>query len=232
MTPGPRPVPGLSAEALVMARHAIALEDHMLRLFNGRGAFSVRDHTVTGLQAVQFTPFDQRHWHFHAALREISSGLLIDDAGADVWDYYARTGRGSHPLGLNAGSSPGASGYDPARGEVPYVFVLQDCTWQPNKVTRTGTFHKLFGSRWLSFGVTSVVQADGAKTSPTCSSTWRTGRLKCSTSWCSAASASPAPPTPTRLPATSGRTPRPGPWSCRYARRRGAPNSGASSSRR
>jgi hypothetical protein len=156
-------VPGLTAEALAMPRSAIALEDHMLRLFNGRGAFSVRDHTVTGLQAVQFTPFDQRHWHFHAALREMSSNLVMDDAGADVWDYYARTGRGSHPLGLNGGSSPSASSYDPARGEVPHVLVLQDCTWQPNKVTRTGTFHKLVGDRWLSVGLTSVARADAAR---------------------------------------------------------------------
>jgi hypothetical protein len=152
----------LTAEALAMPRSAIALEDYMLRLFNGRGAVSVRDHTVTGLQAVQFTPFDQRHWHFHAALREMSSGLVIDDAAADVWDYYARTGLGAHPLGLNAGSSPGASGYNPARGEVPRVLVLQEFDWQPNKVTRTGTFHKLIGDRWLSIGVTAVARADAA----------------------------------------------------------------------
>ena len=44
-----------------------------------------------------------------------------------------------HPLGLNF--TPGT----------PYVMLLQQAYWEPNTYFRTGTFHKLFGDRWISY---------------------------------------------------------------------------------
>lgn len=41
-------------------RTAIAIPDRMIRAFNDRGAVSIRDHTVTGLQFLQFTRLNNR----------------------------------------------------------------------------------------------------------------------------------------------------------------------------
>lgn len=143
-----------------MSRSQMAFDDFMVRVFNGRGAVSLRDHTVTGLQAIQFTPFDQRDWRFNVALREKTTGCVIDDAVADVWDYHLRTAQGQHPLGLNCGAEAGGLGYEPGVRRGPRVLVLQDCRWQPNQIVRKGTFHKLIEGKWISFAVTSVAQAD------------------------------------------------------------------------
>ena len=133
-----------------MPRYRIAFGDRMLRLFNGRGAISVRDKCVTGLQTLQFPPIDLRDYRFFLAFRERQANVLIQDVVPDVYDSMIETGKGPHPLGLNFTSG------------APFVMLLQQADWEPNGYFRTGTFHKQFGSRWISFAIStkSSVAAD------------------------------------------------------------------------
>jgi hypothetical protein len=140
----PAHVPALlTPELLGMPRTQIAFGDRMLRLFNGRGAVSIRDKSLTGLQTLQFPPIDIRDYRFFLAFRETKANVLIQDVVPDVYDYMVETGKGPHPLGLNF--SPGA----------PLVMLLQQAYWEPNAFFRTGTFHKQFGDRWISFGIST-----------------------------------------------------------------------------
>ena len=133
----------LTPEMLGMPRTQIAFGDRMLRLFNGRGAVSIRDKSLTGLQTLQFPPIDIRDYRFFLAFKETKSNVLIQDVVPDVYDYMVETGKGQHPLGLNF--SPGA----------PLVMLLQQAYWEPNAFFRTGTFDKQFGDRWISFGIST-----------------------------------------------------------------------------
>jgi hypothetical protein len=142
-SPPARTSPALSPEMLGMSRTQIAFGDRMLRLFNGRGAVSIRDKSLTGLQTLQFPPIDIRDYRFFLAFRETKANVLIQDVVPDVYDYMVETGKGQHPLGLNF--SPGA----------PLVMLLQQAYWEPNAFFRTGTFHKQFGDRWISFGIST-----------------------------------------------------------------------------
>lgn len=132
----------LSPESLEMPRTSILFSGRKLRIFNGRGAVSLRDMTVTGLQHVEFPPIDVLNYHFQLALRENRTKVLIQDIVPDVYQHYLSTGQGPHPLGLNF-QTPGA----------PFVMLLQQAYWQPNLFLRTGTFHKEFNGQWISFGI-------------------------------------------------------------------------------
>lgn len=63
-------------EHLRMDRRSMALPDRMIRVFNGRGAASVRDKTVTGLQGLQFPPVELRDYRFQLAFfdRRLAAG--------------------------------------------------------------------------------------------------------------------------------------------------------------
>jgi hypothetical protein len=135
--------PALTPEILGMPRTQIAFGDRMLRLFNGRGAISIRDKSLTGLETLQFPPIDIRDYRFFLAFRETKSKILIQDVVPDVYDYMVETGKGPHPLGLNF--TPGT----------PIVMLLQRAYWEPNTIFRTGTFHKQFGDRWISFAIST-----------------------------------------------------------------------------
>lgn len=137
------PSPALTPEMLGMPRSQIDFGDRMLRLFNGRGAISVRDKSLTGLQTLQFPPINIRDYRFFLAFRETGANVLIQDVTPDIYDYRAETNKGQHPLGLNF--APGA----------PFVMLLQEAYWEPNTFFRTGTFHKQFGDRWISFAVST-----------------------------------------------------------------------------
>jgi hypothetical protein len=137
------PPQALTPEYLAMPRTSMAfINDRTVRLFNGRGAISIRDKSVTGLQELLFPPITARDYRFQLAFREKVSNVLIQDVVPDVYDYMVQTGKGPHPLGLNF-QSPGA----------PFVMILQEAHWQPATYLRTGTFHKKFGEHWVSFGM-------------------------------------------------------------------------------
>jgi hypothetical protein len=138
----------LTPESLGMPRSQILFNDRMLRLFNGRGSISIRDRSVTGLHTLLFPPISGGakfglvpDYRFQLAFYEGGSGILIQDTVQDAYEHMMLTGKGPHPLGLNF--SPGA----------PFVMLLQEAYWQPNVFYRTGTFHKEFNGRWISFGI-------------------------------------------------------------------------------
>src|ERR1700677_1508461 len=82
----------LTPSILGMPRYQINLGDRMLRLFNGRGAISVRDKSLTGLQMLQFPPIDIRDYRFSLAFREANADVLIQDVVPDVYDHMVETG--------------------------------------------------------------------------------------------------------------------------------------------
>lgn len=138
-------------------RHSIRMTDHMIRAFSGRGSISLRDHTVTGLQSLQFTPIEHANWRFDLAFRELSTGCLIVDDIDELWELHARAGRGHHPLGLNFGTAPGprrSTSDDPSRAVVP-----QECWIGDNSIIRTGTFHKRIDGTTISFALVTEVAA-------------------------------------------------------------------------
>jgi hypothetical protein len=134
-----------------MPRSKIAMGDRMIRLFNGRGAVSIRDKSLTGLQFLKFPPIDLRDWRYFLAFRETKANLLIQDIVPDYYDAKVENWKNPHPLGMNF--YPGA----------PYVMLLQQAYWQPNAYFRTGTFHKLMGDRWISFGVSTKTNVSADK---------------------------------------------------------------------
>jgi Mannosylglycerate hydrolase MGH1-like glycoside hydrolase domain len=140
----------LTPEMLGMPRSQIVFTDRMLRLFNGRGAISVRDQSVTGLQRLQFPPIAVRHYKFYLAFREAETGTLIQDIVPEGYEHSVRTEKGPNPLGYNSFSS------------LPYVMLLQHAYWQPNAYYRTGTFHKELKGHWISFRIKTKASVSAA----------------------------------------------------------------------
>lgn len=140
------------------SRSSMGFPDQMIRAFGGRGAVSLRDHSVTGIQWLQFTPVEQQHFRFDLALSELESGCEILDDVDELWDYVSRTGTGHHPLGLNFGGDVAVGSFDhlrPAR-----ALILQESSWAPNLFERTGTFHKYIEDQLVSFSLRSQVMCD------------------------------------------------------------------------
>ncbi len=165
LEPDSQRVQQLTPEALRMARTRMAFSDTMLRLFNGRGAISIRDKTLTGLQNLQFPPVQLYHYQFRLAFFECSLGGFIQDIAADVHSYMDRTDQGIHPLGLNSYTDhvPTHMGYDPhTEATAPMVLLLQKAEWQPNRYYRVGTFHKLFQQKWVSFRIETVTSVSAS----------------------------------------------------------------------
>jgi hypothetical protein len=131
----------LTPELLGMDRGQIVFSARRLRLFNGRGTVSVRDWSVTGFQTLQFPPIYSRDYHFQLAFRDEKHNLLIQDVTADAHEKLVATGKNTKPLGFN---------WFP---HTPFVVLLQRQYWQPNLYMRTGTFHKQFNGKWVSFGI-------------------------------------------------------------------------------
>ena len=140
----------LTPEALGMSRDKISFGGPMLRIFNGRGAISIRDKSVTGLEGLQFPPMDFSSYRFSLAFKEVQTGRLIQDTVPDFFDRTLQAGEGLNPLGLNF--SPGT----------PYVLIWQRAHWQPNCYLRTGTFEKEFNGHLISFGITTRASVSAA----------------------------------------------------------------------
>jgi hypothetical protein len=141
----------LTPEMLSMPREQIRFEDEHVILFNGRGFINPRQYSITGLRNLQFPPVEVRDYDFHLDLLDTVSGTLIRDDVPALWDEYIRKGTGTDPLGANL------------RPNMATVLVTQDEVWQPNCYTRTGTFHKQYQGRWVSFALKSWSSVSGAK---------------------------------------------------------------------
>jgi len=141
----------LTPEMLGMPRSQIALADRLIRLFNGRGGVSIRDKSLTGLQALKFPPIDLLDYRFYLQFRETKSNVLIQDLVQEYYDAKLQNWKNPHPLGMNF--IPG----------LPYAVLLQQAYWEPGAYYRTGTFHKLFGDRWVTFGISTKTTVSAAK---------------------------------------------------------------------
>ena len=148
-----------TSELLGMPRTQILLSDRMLRIFNGRGAVSPREKSVTGLQELEFPHIAVSGYDFFLSFRSPDSSL-IEDNTADFykewverdsgWDHNAR--KLTHPLGVNT--------YPETKyPQGPYALLLQNAYWEPNLFCRTGTFHTLMGGRWISFAIKTETSA-------------------------------------------------------------------------
>ncbi len=144
-------VNSLTPENLGMPRSQISFDDRRVRLFNGRGAVSIRDKSLTGLQFLKFPPVDLRDWRFSLAFRETKANLLIQDVVPDYYEAKIQNWKNPHPLGMNF--TPG----------LPYTLLLQQAYWEPGTYFRTGTFNKFIGGRWISFGVSTKTNVSAEK---------------------------------------------------------------------
>lgn len=142
---------GLTPESLMMPRMQIVFSGRRLRLFNGRGSVSVRDWTVTGLQAPDFLPIALPRYSFQLAWRVHRGNVLIQDVVGDQHEKRVITGKGASALGDN---------FSP---NLPFVVLLQEERWQPNLYHRTGTFHKLIQGQWISFGLETWASVSAEK---------------------------------------------------------------------
>ena len=70
-----------------MPRAQIAFCDRILRLFDGRGAVSIRDQGLTGLQTLQSPPIEVRNYRFFLVFGERGANILIRDLASEVYDY-------------------------------------------------------------------------------------------------------------------------------------------------
>ena len=141
----------LTPEILGMPRSQISFDDRRVRLFNGRGAVSIRDKSLTGLQFLKFPPIDLSDYRFSLAFKETKANVLIQDVVPDYYEAKIQNWKNPHPLGMNF--TPG----------LPYTLLLQQAYWEPGTYFRTGTFHKLFGDRWISFGVSTKTNVSADK---------------------------------------------------------------------
>lgn len=139
----------LRPEALGMPREQIStsLPSASLRIYSPRGHVATRDMTVTGIQHLSFPPAVDRGYRFNLAFREEATGLLVQDLQDEGGDplYYNLFANMSDKLGAHRSHREGWS----------WVLLSQDAFWQPNCLTRTGTFHKFFKDQMISFGVKS-----------------------------------------------------------------------------
>ena len=131
----------LTPEMLAMPREQMNLEDPQVILFNGRGFVHVKENSLTGFGWPVFPPVDLRGYDFHFNFLDNASGTLIRDDVPAMWKQWKETGTGSDPLGSNL--RPGFA----------MVLVTQDEVWQPDVDSRTGTYHKKHGDRWVSFAI-------------------------------------------------------------------------------
>ena len=131
----------LTPEMLRMPRAQMAFTDDQLRLFNGRGSVYVQEYTLTGLHNILFLPINCPDYNFNLDFLDKKSGTLIQDDVADMWKDYLNHGKSFDPLGSNF------------RPNSPTLLVSQDEIWQPNLYHRTGTFHKIYNGRWVSFAI-------------------------------------------------------------------------------
>ena len=139
----------LTPEAMRMPREQISksLSGAALRLYTGRGYVAIREMTVTGIQQLCFHPLCDLGYRFNLAFREEATGTLIQDLQDEGGDPlgYNLSSAASNKLGVSRGGPDGWT----------WVLLSQDALWQPNCVTRTGTFHKFVEGQMVSFGVKS-----------------------------------------------------------------------------
>jgi hypothetical protein len=141
----------LTPEMLAMPRERMTFEDPQVILFNGRGFVHVKENSLTGFGWPVFPPVDIRSYDFHFNFLDNASGTLIRDDVPAMWKQWKETGTGSDPLGSNL------------RAGFAMVLVSQDEVWRPDVDSRTGTYHKKHGNRWVSFAIKTWTTVSAAQ---------------------------------------------------------------------
>ena len=139
----------LTPEMLGMPREDIRFSDNQLRLFNGRGCIYVKQNSLTGMHAVQFTPIDIRHYQFRLDFRDDKNNILMQDNIPELWEDWKTNKSGYDPLGVNF------------RAGYPYALLSQNEYWMPNSYYREGTFHKKYGKNLVSFTIKTETMVSG-----------------------------------------------------------------------
>ena len=141
----------LTPEMLSMPRSKMFLEDDQLLLFNGIGAASPCELSITGVTNLKFTPTVFPNYNFHFNFFDNSSGTLIHDDAKFIESLYLEKGIGFDPNGANL--RPGFA----------KMLIPQDDIWQPNQSYRKGIFHNKLKEKWVSFGIESWTSVSGSK---------------------------------------------------------------------
>jgi len=139
----------LTQDNLQFPRERMELTDKQVLLFNGRGYVSPRQYGLTSFTNVYLFPVELYNYEFFINFfDETTQTLIRDDVGSEwhKWEHYQQ---GWDPLAGNF------------RAHAPKLIVTQDEVWKPNLYTRTGTFHKQFGDKWLSFALKSETCVSG-----------------------------------------------------------------------
>ncbi len=134
-----------------MDREDIAFEDFHTLLFNYRGYVSPRQYSITQFTHVQFLPIQAEMYNFNLNFYDKGTERLIEDDVPTRWKSWIDDRKSYDPLGSNF------------RPNSPSVMVTQDEDWMPNLYHRTGTFHKEYNNKWVSFSAeswTSVSYSD------------------------------------------------------------------------
>ena len=131
-------------EYFAMDREHIAFDDEHVLLFNHRGFVSPRQYSVTQFTNVWFLPLGSPRYEFNLNFFDKATGRLIEDDVPTKWKSWIDDGGSYDPLGSNF------------RPNSPSIMVTQDEKWQPNQYERTGTFHKEYNKKWVSFSARSV----------------------------------------------------------------------------
>ena len=140
---GQIPIGPDSPEYYAMDREHIAFEDEQVLLFNHRGFVSPRQYSVTQFTNVWFLPLGSPRYEFNLNFYDKGTGRLIEDDVPTKWKSWIDDGGSYDPLGSNF------------RPNSPSIMVTQDEKWQPNQYERTGTFHKEYDKKWVSFSAKS-----------------------------------------------------------------------------
>jgi hypothetical protein len=127
-----------------MERQQIRFDDSQILLFNYRGFACPRQYSMTGFTNVQFMPVNAPRYSFFMNIMDNRTGKIIQDDVPQTWDKRIYEGKGYDPLAANF------------RPNSPFVVVTQDEKWQPNSYSRSGTFHKEVGGKWISFSMKTV----------------------------------------------------------------------------
>ncbi len=130
-------------EYYAMNREDMAFDDFQTLLFNHRGFVSPRQYSMTQFTNVNFLPISSEMYAFNLNFYDKGTGRLIKDDVPVMWKSWIDDRKAYDPLGSNF------------RPNSPSIMVTQDEKWQPNNYYRSGTFHKEYGGKWVSFSMKS-----------------------------------------------------------------------------
>ncbi|NJX14380.1 hypothetical protein [Tamlana crocina] len=130
-------------EYYAMDREDMTFDDEQVLLVNYRGFVSPRQYSVTQFTNVWFLPIESTRYNFNLNFYDKGTDRIINDDVPIQWKSWIDDGAAPDPLGCNF------------RPNSPSIMVTQDEKWQPNQYVRTGTFHKEYNQKWVSFSAKS-----------------------------------------------------------------------------